>query len=110
MLKHMEAKLWIDKQDLRWAKAEAHVIDTISIGWVLARIGPGADITFEQTRVADDLWMPKRVLIQGVAKIFLVHDKNLDETITFSGYHQPQGTVLTAASGGSSRPAVLAPR
>lgn len=102
MLKHISAKLWIDKQDVRWAKAQAHVIDTISIGWVLARIGPGANITYEQTRVADGLWMPRRIGIQGVAKIFLVHDKDLAETITFTGFHQPESSEL-AARGGASK-------
>jgi hypothetical protein len=100
MLKHIGARLWIDKQDVQWVKAQAHVIDTLSIGWVLARIGPGADITYEQTRVGDGLWMPKKIRIEGVAKIFLVHDKDLTETVTFTGYHQPEPPVLSA-----SRPA-----
>lgn len=96
MLRHIGARLWIDKQDVQWVKAQAHVIDTISIGWVLARIGPGADITFAQTRVADGLWMPKKVCIEGTAKLFLVHDKDLTETVTFTGYHQPEAPVLSA--------------
>jgi hypothetical protein len=97
MLKHISAKLWIDKQDKRWAKAQAHVIDTINIGWIMARIGPGADITFEQTRVAGGLWMPKKIVIEGVAKIFLVHDKDLSETITFTGFHRPEPAILSAS-------------
>lgn len=103
MLKHISAKLWIDKQDVRWAKAQAHVIDTISIGWVMARIGPGADITFEQTRVASGLWMPKKIVIEGVAKIFLVHDKNLSETITFTGFHRPEPPLLSARGTSSTQ-------
>jgi hypothetical protein len=82
-------------------KAQAHVLDTISIGWVLARIGPGADITFEQTRVADGFWMPKKICIEGTAKIFLVHDKDLTETITFTGYHRPEAPVLSASRPGA---------
>ncbi len=106
MFRHISAKLWIDKQDVRWAKAQAHVIDTISIGWVMARIGPGADITFEQTRVSDGLWLPKKICIQGVAKIFLVHDKDLNETITFSGFHQGDQAPVLTAQGGASKPPV----
>jgi hypothetical protein len=102
MLKHISARLWIDKQDVRWVRAHAHVIDTISIGWVLARIGPGADIVFEQTRVADGLWMPKKICVQGVAKIMLVHDKDIDETVTFSGFHRPAQPVLTASTASGS--------
>jgi hypothetical protein len=88
MLQHIEGKLWIDKEDVRWAKAEAHVIDTISIGWILARIGPGAHFTVEQTRVAPGLWMPKHITIQGVARVMMVHSKNLNQDLRFSGYHE----------------------
>lgn len=98
MLRHIGARLWIDKQDVQWVKAQAHVLDTISIGWVMARIGPGANITYEQTRVAEGLWMPKKICVEGVAKIFLVHDKDLTETITFTGYHRPEPAVLSAGA------------
>jgi hypothetical protein len=88
LLAHMEGKLWIDKQDVQWAKAEAHVIDTISIGWIVARIGPGARFNVEQTRVANGLWMPNRIKINGVAHVLLVHAKNLNEELSYSGYHE----------------------
>ncbi|MDP9171788.1 MAG: hypothetical protein M3N54_14320 [Acidobacteriota bacterium] len=87
MLKHITGKLWIDKQSLQWAKAEAHVIDTISIGWILARIGAGAEISLQMTRVTDQLWMPKQICINGSARVLMVHNKNLNEELTFSGYH-----------------------
>jgi len=88
MLQHIEGKLWIDKKDVRWAKAEAHVTDTISIGWIVARIARGAHITLEQTRVADGFWMPKEITVNGIARVFMVHTKNLNEQVMFSGYHK----------------------
>jgi hypothetical protein len=88
MLQHLDGKLWIDKEDVQWAKAEAHVRDTISIGWFVARIGPGASITLKQQRVADGLWLPEKAVINGVARLFVVHSKKLDEQITWSGYHK----------------------
>jgi hypothetical protein len=59
LLKHINGKLWIDKQDLQWSKGEAYVIDLVSIGLILARIGPGARITLEMSRVAEGIvnWM-----------------------------------------------------
>jgi hypothetical protein len=91
MLKHIEGKLWIDKQDVQWAKAEAHVKDTISIGWIVARIGPGAHITLDFTRLSSSLWLPKSLKIHGTAKVFLVHTKDLNEELTFTNYHQETG-------------------
>jgi hypothetical protein len=102
ILKHIDGTLWLDKEDLQWAKAEAEVIDTIEFGWIMARIGPGTHFLVEQTRVADGLWMPQRIVISGVARVLLVHDKVLNEELTFSGY-QKSGAVANATSGGKGR-------
>jgi hypothetical protein len=88
ILKHIKGKLWLDKEELQWAKAEADVIDTIEIGWIMARIGPGTHFLVEQTRVADGLWLPQKIVITGVARVLLVHDKVLNEELTFSGYQK----------------------
>jgi len=96
ILKHIEGTLWLDKEDLQWAKAEADVIDTIEFGWVLARVGPGTHFLVEQTRVADGLWMPQRIVISGVARVLLVHEKVLNEELTFSGYQK--GNVEASAN------------
>jgi hypothetical protein len=93
MLGHIKGTLWIDKEDVQWAKAEADVIDTIEIGWIMARIGQGARFTVKQKRVADGLWMPERITIRGVARVMLVHSKVLNEELEFSGYRKaPLGT------------------
>ncbi len=46
MLKHFEGKLWIDKEDLQWVKADAEAKDTVSIGWFVARVGRGCAFHF----------------------------------------------------------------
>jgi len=88
MLSHIEGKLWIDKQEAQWARAEAYVMDAIGIGWVVARIEKGARFTLEQTRVADGLWMPKRLTVDGTALVMMVHAKALNEEVTWSDYHR----------------------
>ena len=96
MLKHLQGKLWIDKQDIQWARAEAHVIEPISIGWILARIGAGAKISLLMTRVVNGLWLPEKIDVAGEARVLMVHNKPLDEHVTFSGY-RPEGgaTIVT---------------
>jgi hypothetical protein len=92
MLEHIQGKLWIDKEDIQWAKAEAHVIDTIGIGWILARIEPGTRFTVEQTRVANGLWMPRHITIAGAAHVMLVHSKAINEELSYSGYRPDHST------------------
>jgi len=59
LLEHIEGKLWIDESDVRWAKAEAHVTETIGIGWVLAHVELGTNFTVEQAPVENRVWMPR---------------------------------------------------
>ena len=87
MLEHFEGTLWIDKEDLQWIKADARAIDTVSIGWIVARIEPGTHFTFEQTRVANGLWMPKKLTVTGLVRVMMVYGKSLNEEVVYSGYH-----------------------
>ena len=107
LLKHIEGKLWIDKKDIQWAKAEADVIDTVSIGVILARIGPGAHITLSFERISDALWLPKDINIKGAARVLLVHTKDLNEHLTFADYHYRGGQqteeVASSTSGNRNR-------
>lgn len=95
MFQHIQAKLWIDKEDLQWTRAKANVIDTISIGWILARVGRGAQISIEQTRINHTDWMPKMIDVKGDARVMLVKDRPIREHITYYDY-KPLGTPETA--------------
>jgi hypothetical protein len=88
ILEHIEGKLWIDKEDVQWAKAEAQVIDTIGIGWILARIEPGTRFAVEQTRVENGLWMPRRITITGAAHVMMLFPKPIKEELTYTGYRK----------------------
>jgi hypothetical protein len=97
MLKHIQGKLWIDKQDVQWARAEAHVIEPISIGWILARVDAGAHIALQMTRGVNGLWLLKNIDIAGEARVLMVHNKMLDEHLSFSGYH-PASSAASVVS------------
>jgi hypothetical protein len=82
----VQAKIWIDKQDLRIIKAEADVVDTAPVGWIVARIAKGSRVVFEQMRLPDGTWVLKTLGVDGHAKILLVDNKKWNETVTYSDY------------------------
>jgi hypothetical protein len=88
MLQHIGGKLWIDKEELRWAKAEAQVIDHVSLAWILARIGPDTHFSVQQSRLPGGFWVPKCITIWGTARILMVHGKSLNRQLTYSDYHE----------------------
>lgn len=57
-------RLWIDKADYEWVKMEVESIGTVSFGLFIARLAKGAHLTVEQTRLNDEVWLPKRISIR----------------------------------------------
>jgi hypothetical protein len=98
IFQNIEGKLWIDEQDLRWTQAVANVIDTISFGWILARIGPGAHITLKQEKVDGEHWMPKEIDVNGMARIMLVKNRTVNQTISYDNYKRVHPAPPTAAA------------
>jgi hypothetical protein len=72
MFEKIEAKAWVDKQDLQIVKVEAETLDPVSIGWVLARIGRGTHMELEQMRLDDGDWVLKKLSIEGRARVLVV--------------------------------------
>ena len=89
-LSQMRGKLWIDKNDYRWVKAEAETLDTISFGLFIARLAPGSRLMFEQVRVNNEVWLPKRVAVSATARLGLIKKLNVEEETTWSNYRKFQ--------------------
>ncbi len=86
----IKGTIWIDKAALQWVRLDAETIDTISFGWVLARLSPGSTLHFEQTRVNDEVWLSKYMMIRGSARLGLVKKMSIEETLTWSNYKKFQ--------------------
>jgi hypothetical protein len=83
-------KLWIDKADYQWVKTEAEVTDTISWGVFVARLGKGARLDIQMTRVNDEVWLPKRIEAKASARLALVKRYNIESDTSFSNYRKFQ--------------------
>lgn len=86
ILPKLRVKFWISKQDYGWVKLEAETLDTISWGFFLLRIHAGTRIRFEQTRVNDEIWLPRRLTLNATARVALLANGALDWESTFSNY------------------------
>jgi hypothetical protein len=86
----VRAKMWIDKAEYQWVRLEAETTATISIGLFIARLNPGAKLVFEQTRVNDDVWLPKREIISGAGRLGLVKKVAAEQEVTWNHYRKFQ--------------------
>jgi hypothetical protein len=86
----VKGKVWIDKAEYQWVRLEAETTDTISFGLFLARLSPGAKLVFEQTRVNDEVWLPKREFSSGTGRLGLVKKIAMEQELTWSNYRKFQ--------------------
>jgi hypothetical protein len=82
----IRGKMWIEKTGYQWVRIEAQTTDTISFGLFLARLNPGARLVLEQTRIKDEVWLPKREYLSGSGRIGLVKRIAEDQEITWGDY------------------------
>jgi hypothetical protein len=85
-LSKLHGRVWIDKGDLQLAKMDIEALDTMSVGWVLARIYKGTRVTLEQTRVNDEVWLPRHVTFKVDMRVALFKGYNLDGDEEYRDY------------------------
>jgi len=85
-LSKFHGRVWIDKRDLQLAKMDVEAIDTVSVGWVLARIHKGTRVMLEQTRVNDEVWLPRHVTFKVDVRVALFKGFNIDGEQEYSDY------------------------
>jgi|SRR5580692_4302794 hypothetical protein len=86
LLSKLHGRVWIDKGDLQLAKMDIETLDTVSFGWVLARIHSGTHVMFEQTRVNDEVWLPRNINFKVDARVALFKGYKIDGEVTFRDY------------------------
>jgi hypothetical protein len=85
-LSKVRGRIWIDKTESQWVKLDIEAIDTLSFGLFLARVHRGTHVVVEQTRINDEVWLPKHVWMKLDAKVALLKNYNLNDDITYTDY------------------------
>jgi len=104
MLSKFKGRIWIDKADSQWVKLDITAIDTLSIGFVLARIHKGTHFVIELTRVNDEVWLPKRVQLHFDARVALFKSYDEDIEQTYRDYKKFRTDTKITVVGEENRP------
>jgi hypothetical protein len=86
MFSKVEGKLWVDKQDFGWIKVDGQVTQSFSMGLFVARVQRGSHIILEETRIGDDVWVPRRLEVRASARILFLKSLDIDRILTYSDY------------------------
>ena len=79
-------RVWLDKAEMQWVKLDAEAIDNLSWGLFVARLHKGAHILAEQTRVNDEVWLPKHEAVKLEARVALLKTFKINEDTTYRDY------------------------
>ena len=79
-------RTWIDQAESQWVKLDVECIDTVSLGWFLARIHKGSRLLLDQTRVNDEVWLPRHVAIKVDVRLALLKNFNVETDVTYRDY------------------------
>lgn len=98
-LPKFHGRVWIDKDDDQWAKMDIQCIDTVSLGWFLARVHKGSRIMIEQTRVNDEVWLPQHIEVKVDVRLALLKNYNVEQEQSFRDYKKFRATAKIVSVG-----------
>src|SRR5713226_6168580 len=92
-LPKFRGRVWIDKNEAQLSKMDVECIDTVSLGWFLARVHKGSRIVIEQTRVNDEVWLPKHFALKINVRLALLKNFNVEMEQTYRDYKKFRATA-----------------
>jgi hypothetical protein len=97
ILTKFRGRVWIDKSDLQLSKMDVECLDTISWGLFLARFHKGSRFMLEQTRVNNEVWLPRQVTAKVDARLALLKNFDVDIEQSFRDYKKFRATSRVLA-------------
>jgi hypothetical protein len=98
-LPKFHGRVWIDKNDAQLAKLDVECIDTVSLGWFLARVHKGSRIVVEQTRLNDEVWLPEHISVKVDVRVALLKEYNVGMEQTYHDYKKFRASARIIAVG-----------
>jgi hypothetical protein len=88
ILAKTQGKIWIDIASTHWVKLDVEFTDTVSFGWILARVRPGTRITVDQNLFREDVWVPEQIRFNLDARVGLFKQLYQNVDVTFRDWRK----------------------
>jgi len=103
-LPKFHGRVWIDPSDLQLAKMDVECLDTVSWGVFLARFHKGSRFMLEQTRVNDEVWLPRELAVRVDVRLALLKNFNVDLEQTYRDYKKFRSSSKIVSMGEVQEP------
>ncbi|MFY9911866.1 MAG: hypothetical protein WCF22_17395 [Candidatus Sulfotelmatobacter sp.] len=98
-LPKFHGRVWIDKSDLQLAKLDVECLDTVSWGLFLARFHKGSRFVLEQTRVNNEVWLPRHLAVKVDMRLALLKNFNVNVEQSYRDYKKFRATARIVGVG-----------
>jgi hypothetical protein len=93
---NFQGKVWVDEAASEVMRVEATSIDDISFGFgIVARVGKGAKATMTRKVVADGVWMPTQMTLDGRGRAALIRTLVIDFAVDWFDYRRLSAESVT---------------
>jgi hypothetical protein len=95
VLAGMQGRLWIDRENFHWVKAEADVLRPVSVLGLFARVLPGTRMDLEMIPVTDSVCLVSRFALD--MRLSILWRKSMKATETTFNSYRPAAAALADA-------------
>jgi len=96
MMRRFSVRAWISETDHELVRLEAEAIDNLSLGFGMARLHKGAQLSFLRRKINDEVWLPAVTSYSGSARVGLLWTLRRTGSSEYSSYRK--FTVGTSSS------------
>lgn len=90
ILTKFKARMWVDQITHQWLRMRAEALDTVSFGLFLVRLSKGAQVSFDQTLVNGEAWLPQNLHLRFDVRLGLIKHIRREIEQTMSNYRKFQ--------------------
>lgn len=90
ILNKLKGTMWIDADEFQLVKMDAEVIEPFSFGLILARAYPGTHFSFEQSRINNEVWLPKAAEAKIDGRFGLIRKVRTDVSVSWKNFRKFQ--------------------
>jgi hypothetical protein len=89
LMKKLRARVWVSESDYQVVRAEAEVIEDVTVGWgIIGRLHKGTRGMFERRKINNEVWLPSRETVVGSGRALLFQSFQVNTVTTYSGYRR----------------------
>jgi hypothetical protein len=88
-MRKLRLRAWIHETDYEVVRAEADVLDDVTVGWgLIGRIHKGATGQLDRTKVNGEVWLPKRAVVNATGRSLVFRTFQVDAVTEWWDYRK----------------------